>query len=568
MRLRRFIPLILLFAAVACRARERPAASASPKVTPAPPPLLGYLDVSKEGPPVRGGTLRRRLYGDPTTLNAVLQSGVPDQQVLQYLSRNLLDFDPAMQLVPGLAESWQISPDGRELTFRIHPAAIWEDGSPVTSGDAVFTIRKIADEKTPSPVFKPVFDSFESVTAIDAKGFRVRFREPYAYRAMAFVLPLLPEKAYAGKNFVRARENRSPLANGPYRLVRWKPQESIELERNPRYWGTSGHFDRVVFRVLPEDSVAYQALRSGDLDETGMDATLKTRSETDSEFRTCCRVVEFYNLDYTSISLNHRSPFFSDARVRRAMTMFLDRAAVVRSLFGGAARIISGPWAPESPAYDAAVTPLPFDPAAASALLAQAGWRDSNGNGLRDREGKEFRFELLVSSGSAIGRQINELLAAELARAGVEARVISLEWAAYVERLDRGDFEAASGGWSASDPNPDPFPYWHSSQWPPQGLNSSFYRSEEADRLMEQARGELDAEARRAIYHRLHALFRDDAPAIFVANTSRKHGLRSAIRGLVTSPLGLFGSWPGPVGWWSRQASSGASAARTPAGNR
>ena len=553
---------------MACRAREKPAASEAPAVPPAPPPLLGYIDESKQGPAVRGGTLRRRLYGDPTTLNAVLQSGVPDQQVLQYVSRNLLDFDAAMQLVPGLAEGWEVSADGRDLTFRIHPAAVWEDGSPVTSADAVFTIRKIADEKTPSPVFKPVFDSFESVTTIDPKAFRVRFREPYAYRAMAFVLPLLPEKVYAGKNFARARENRAPLANGPYRLVRWKPQESIELERNPRYWGTPGHFDRVVFRVLPEDSVAYQALRSGALDETGMDATLKKRSETDPEFRTCCRLVEFYNLDYTSISLNHRSPFFSDARVRRAMTMFLDRAAVVRSLFGGAARIISGPWAPESPAYDAAVTPLPFDPAGASALLAQAGWRDSNGDGLRDRDGNEFRFELLVSSGSAIGRQINELLAAELARAGVEARVIPLEWAAYVERLDRGDFEAASGGWSASDPNPDPFPYWHSSQWPPRGLNSSFYRNEEADRLMEQARRELDANARGAIYHRLHALFRDDAPAIFVANTSRKHGLRRAVRGLVTSPLGLFGSWPGPVGWWSAEAAPGASASRTPAGNR
>jgi peptide/nickel transport system substrate-binding protein len=564
--LRRTLLLLLVVAAVACRAREKPGASAAaPEPTPAQPPLLGYIDESGEGPPRSGGTLRRRLYGDPTTLNAVLQSGVPDQQVLQYVSRNLLDFDSGMRLVPGLAESWEVSPDGRELTFRIHPAAAWEDGSPVGSADAVFTIRKIADEKTPSPVFKPVFDSFETVTAVDPKTFRVRFREPYAYRAMAFVLPLLPEKAYAGKNFARARENRSPLSNGPYRLLRWTPQESIELERNPRYWGTPGHFDRVVFRILPEDSVAYQALRAGDLDETGMDATLKARSETDTEFQTCCRLVEFYNLDYTAISLNHRSPFFSDARVRRAMTMFLDRAAVVRSLFGGAARIISGPWAPESPAYDASITPLPFDPAAASALLGQAGWSDTNGDGLRDREGKEFRFELLVSSGSAIGRQINELLAAELARAGVEARVVPLEWAAYVERLDRGEFEAASGGWSASDPNPDPFPYWHSSQWPPRGLNSSFYRNEEADRLMEQARRELDENARREIYHRLHALFREDAPAIFVANTSRKHGLRNAVRGLVTSPLGLFGSWPGPVGWWSREGSAGSPGAATPA---
>lgn len=561
MRLRRFIPIVLLSAAVACRAREEPAASAPPAVTPAPPPLLGYIDESQE-PPLAGGVVRRRLYGDPTTLNGVLQSGVPDQLVLQYISRNLLDFDPAGKLIAGLAESFEVSPDGRDLTFRIHPDAVWEDGSPVMSRDALFTIGKITDEKTPSPVFKPVFDGFESAAAIDAKAFRVRFREPYAYRAMAFVLPLLPEARYARENFSRAPENRKPLSNGPYRLVRWKPQESIELERNPRYWGAPGHFDRVLFRILPEDAVAYQALRAGSLDETILDAGLKARSDRDPEFQSCCRLVEYYNLDYTFIALNNKSPFFADARVRRAMTMLLDRAAIVRNLFGGSARIISGPWAPESPAYDATVTPLPFDPKQASRLLDEAGWRDTDGDGTRDRGGHEFSIELLVSAGSAIGRQIDELLAAELARAGVEAKVIPLEWAAYVARLDAGEFEAASGGWSASDPNPDPFPYWHSSQWPPVGLNSSFYRNADADRLMEEARRELDEEARIAIYHRLHALFRDDAPAIFIANTSRKHGIVRRVRGLVTSPLGLFGSWPGPVGWWARPEGA---IARTPA---
>lgn len=510
---------------------------------------------------MRGGTLRRRLYGDPTTLNVVLQSGVPDQQVIQYVSRNLLDFDASMKLVPGLAEGWEASPDGRELTFRIREEAVWEDGSPVSAADAVFTIGRIGDPKTPSPVFKPVFEGMESVEALDGKSFRVRFREPYAYRPMAFVMPLLPEKSYSGKNFLKARENRAPLANGPYRLLRWKPQGSIELERNPRYWGEPGHFERILFRILPEDAVAYQAVLQGTLDETLLDATLKARSETDPAFQACCRLVEFYNLDTTSISLNHRSPYFSDGRVRRALTMLLDRAAIVRGLFGGSARIISGPWAPESPAYDAAVAPLPFDPRGAATLLEAAGWRDSNGDGTRDRAGKEFRFELLVSSGSTIGRQIDELWAAELARAGITARVIAIEWAAYVDRLDSGNFEAASGGWSASDPNPDPYPYWHSSQWPPNGLNSSFYRNPQADALMDQARRELDEETRRALYRRLHALFREDAPAVFVANTSRKHGIHRRVRGLVTSPLGLFGSWPGPVGWW---ATDGAAERRGP----
>ena len=540
--------------AAGCRAKEPAAVLVAPQATPIPTalpePVLGYIDETKNGTPADGGILRRRLVGEPATLNAVLQTGLPEQQVLQYVSRNLLDFDSRMNLVPGLAESYRVSADGREVRLTLRPDAVWEDGTPVTAHDAVYTIRRIVDPAVPSPVFKPVFEGLASIESIDARSFVAKFREPYAYHAMAFVLPVLPEKRYARKSFLKARENRAPLANGPYRLVSWKSQETIVLERNPRYFGPRGHFDQVIFRIIPDNSVAYRALLAGDLDETAIEEALKQRAAGDPDFGRCCRLVEFYNLDYNSIALNNRTPFFSDARVRRALTMFLDRPSIVRGLFRGSARIISGPWAPESPAYDASIRPLPFDPASAARLLDEAGWRDTNANGIRDRAGREFEFELLVSAGSNVGRQIDEMLSTELARVGVKATVRPLEWAAFVERIEAGSFEAASLATSASDPNPDPFPFWHSSQWPPAGLNSGFYRNPEADRLMEEARREMNEDARRKIYHRLHALFRDDAPAIFVTNASAKYAFTRGIGGLATSPLGFAGIWPGPAGWW------------------
>jgi len=542
-------------ATAACRGREEPALNAGtrgpgPTLTAAPEPVLGFLDESREGVPIRGGVLRRRLVGEPSTLNAVLQTGLPEQQILQYLSRPLVDVDARLGLVPGLAERREVSDDGLEYRFFLAPNAVWEDGTPVTSADAIFTIGKAADPKTPSPVFKPLFADLERVEAIDAKSFRARFRRRDAMHAYAFTLPLLPEKRFAGKSFLKARENRAPLANGPYRLASWKTQESIELERNPRWPGTPGNFDRIHFRVVPENAVAYRALVEGRLDETWIDQSLKDRSATDARFAACCRIVEFYNLDYNYIALNNRSPFFSDSLVRRAMTMLLDRPAIVRGLYRGSARMISGPWAPDSPAYDASLTPLPFDPPEAARLLEQAGWRDTDGDGTRDRGGRELEFDLLVSAGSTAGRQINEIFAAELARAGVKARIRTLEWATFVERVDSGDYEAASLAWAASDANPDPFPYWHSSQFPPAGGNVAFYRNAAADELMEEARGELDPEKRRAIYHRLHRVFRNDPPVVFVVNASQKYAFRTRVRGIVTSPLGLYGFWPGPLSWW------------------
>ena len=548
--MRRLSVFLFVVLVAACRARETPAVAVAPTPTAAPAPELGFLDESRDGVPVRGGTLRRRLVGEPATLNAVLQSGLPEQQVLQYLSRPLVDFDARLEPVPGLAERWEVLSDGREYRFFLRADAAWEDGAPVTSADAVFTIRKVVDPRVPAPVFKPLFDGLEEVAAIDARSFRVRFREPYGSRLFAFAIPLLPEKRFARQAFLRARENRAPLSNGPYRLTRWKTQESIELERNERWNGAPAHFDRIVFRIVPENPVAYRSLVEGGLDETWIDQALRDRADSDRRFQRCCRVVELYNLDYNYIALNNRSPFFSDARVRRAMTMLLDRPAIVRGLYRGSARIISGPWAPDSPAYDASITPLPFDPPGAAALLDAAGWRDTDGDGTRDRDGRELEFDLLVSAGSTAGRQIDEVFAGELARAGVRARIRTLEWAAFVERIDTGAYEAASLAWAASDPNPDPYPYWHSSQFPPRGSNVPFYANAAADRLMDEARREPDAGKRREIYHRLHRIFRDDAPVVFVVNASQKHAFRRRVRGLVTSPLGLFGFWPGPLSWW------------------
>jgi peptide/nickel transport system substrate-binding protein len=546
---------ILLVLLGACRAREdavRGIPGVAPTSTAAPAPALGFLDESREGTPVDGGVLRRRLVGEPATLNSVLQTGLPEQQVLQYVSRQLLDFDARLELAPGLAEKWELSDDGREYRFTLRPDANWEDGSAVTSADAVFTIRQILNPKIPSPVFKPLFADAEVVEAIDAKSFRVRFRSRDALHAYAFALPLLPEKRYVGRPFLKVRENRAPLSNGPYRFVRWKTQESIELERNPGWSGTRGHFDRILFRIVPENAVAYRGLLEGSLDETQIDQSLKDRSAADRRFEECCRVVEFYNLDYNYIALNNLSPLFADVRVRQAMTMLLDRPSIVRGLYRGSARIISGPWAPDSPAYDPSVTPLPFDPRAAGELLEQAGWRDTNGNGTRDRGGRELEFDLLLSAGSTAARQLDEVFAAELARAGIRARVRPMEWAAFVERIDAGDYEAASDAWAASDGNPDPYPYWHSSQVPPAGVNIAFYSNPAADRLMEEARRELDSVKRREIYHRLHRIFRDDAPVVFVVNASQKYAFRGRVRGLVTSPLGLYGFWPGPLSWWGQ----------------
>lgn len=553
---------LLVCLAAACRPREAPRpreSVATPAAAVRAPSTASVPRVAET--PLDGGVLRRRLVAEPTTLNAVLQSSAPEAEVLQYVQRNLVDFDDRMRLVPGLAERWEASADGLEYTLTIRGDAVWEDGKPVTARDVAFTIGRITDPKVPSNVYKPLFEELVSVEVVDDRTLRVRFKTRYAFREMAFAIPVLSERSFAGQDFLRARANRSPLASGPYRVASWKTQEAITLERNPRYPGPPGHFDRIVFRMVPDDTTAYRMLTAGELDEDQLNPGLKDRALRDGDFLGCCRLVEFYDLDYNYVALNNRSPLFADARVRRAMTMLLDRASIVRGLYKGSARIVSGPWSPDSPAYDPGLPALPFDPPGAARLLSEAGWRDTNGNGTRDKDGKEFEFDLLVSEGSEVGRQIDEMLASELAKVGVTAHVRMVEWGSFVERVDAGDFAAASLAWSAVDPNPDPYYYWHSSQCAPKGLNAGCYGNPEADRLMEEARLERDEGRRTEQYHRLHRIFRDEAPAIFVVNASKKFAFGDAIRGATGSPLSFF-FWPGPLAWWQ---STPAPAAATPA---
>jgi peptide/nickel transport system substrate-binding protein len=547
--MRRWVGTVsLAAAALACgRASDRPARPAHTSAVASP--AVAYVDESERGKPADGGTLYRRLEGEPATLNPILQTSDYETYVLADVTRNLVDFDKNLNPVGGLCARWEVSDGGRTYTFHLRPEAVWEDGAPVTSRDAVFTIRRIADPKVPAVLFSSYFEGLEGVSALDPKTFRVAFREPYAFRLYAFNFPLLPAALFEKEDLLRTARNRTPVSNGPYRFVRWETSDSIELARNERYWGPRAHFDRVVLRILPDSGQAYRALLEGSLDEMRLGSEQWKGAMGDARFQRCCRVTMFYDLSFFYLGYNNKSPLFSDVLTRRALGMMLDRDALIRDLYYGTARALSGPWAANSPVADPTIAPDPFDPAAARELLARAGWKDSDGDGVLDRGGKRLDFELLYPAGEAVGRQTGEVFKEQLGKIGVVCRPRPLEAAALFKRMDAGDFEAVVSSWSA-DPNPDPYPNWYSSQAPPNGLNNLSYSDPEADRLLEAARREFDPVKRRALFHRLARVIHDDAPATFGLQGAQKLAVSKRIGGLVTTPIGAFKFWPDSAAWW------------------
>jgi len=492
--------------------------------------------------------IHRRLEGEPKTLNALLMTADYDAVVLALLSRNLLDYDDKLNLIPGLAES--VEPDASHLvyTVKLRPGIRWEDGSPLTSGDVVYTVTALMDPKTPSLNRRGFFEGFERAQRVDDLTARVVFKNAYAGRRDAFNLPLLPSVLYKGTDILTNPHNRKPLANGPYRLARWDSGRSLELVRNTQYFGEKPPAERVEFRVVQDWEAAFQALNAGQLDETRLTFPMKqkldvARAKGDAR----ARPVVYEELAYSYIGWNDRLPLFSDARVRRALTMLIDRPSIARTLYGGLATVSNGPVPPGLWSYDPTLRAWPYDPAAAEAALDAAGFRRGE-DGVRARGATRFAFELLLGAGSDLQRQVAEIVQQAYRKAGIEMSIRSIEWAAFSSKVDAGDFQASMLAYNL-DPNPDLAPNWHSSQVPPNGLNSSFYSNPRADALMDELRTTFDRAGAKELYKDLQRVIHEDEPACFLLTPATKWGVATRIEDVETSPIGLFLVWPGGSAW-------------------
>ncbi len=486
----------------------------------------------------------RRLEGEPKTLNPLLATTDPENVVIALLFRNLLEYDEKLNLVPGLAEGVDVSADHLTYTVRLRPGVRWEDGSPVTAEDVVFTVRVVADPKSQALTRKTYWEGLDRAEAVDPRTARIVFKEPYAGRLDAFNLPLLPAAEYRGSDLGTSPRNRKPLANGPYRLGLWEGGR-LELVRNPQYFGTKPEPEMVVFRVAPETAAAFQGLLSGELHE--MRVTFEEKRRLDADATLAARSLVFDELAYTYIAWQNGQPLFASPSVRRALTMLIDREAIARTLYGGLARPASGPVPPGSWAYDPSIAPWPYDPAQAEALLAAAGFRKGP-DGILRRGSARFAFRLLLGAGSDLQRQIAEVIQQSLRKAGIDMSIQPMEWAAFSSRVDAGDFEAFMAAMNL-DPNPDLSVSWHSSQKAPKGWNTVGYSNPEADALMDRLRTTFDREEARRLYARLLRIFHEDEPVSFLHTVSSRWGVSKRLENVRTSPIGLFLFWPGASAW-------------------
>jgi peptide/nickel transport system substrate-binding protein len=535
---KRFLAVFLLV--VACR-NERPL----PPVSPG----------SDQNTPQDGGTVVRRLDVDISSLNPVMAQSDLDRRVDFYLFTPMVHLDIDLEPIPGLAQKWEISADGKQYTFHLHPAATFSDGSPVRASDVLFTLKKIVDPTTEAPQIAGGFENLDlkNTRVVDDHTIVVAFREALSPQLKRFNdLLVLPEHVYSQGDFKSGFISRA-VGSGPYRLVRRVPGQEVLLERRPEYWGPHPYLQRVLFKVIADDATAWAAMKRGEIDETIIPGDTWFAESRRPELQRFIDFRRFYTLNYNYIPWNTRDPLLSDKRLRRALAMCIDLKSIIENLYHGTARAMNGPFTPDQWAYNPEVPVIQYNPQEALRILHSLGWLDTNKDGLLDKGGKPLKLEMLVFSGSLASTQFAPLFQAELKKIGVQLDIVPLESGAFISRMLAGNYQCGFLNWKL-DPDPDPFNLFHSSQFPPRGQNFVFYSNPEADRMMDDARRELDQGKRKAIYRQLHALLADDQPYTWTVQVSSKWAVNRRVHDAKESKgWGLFNWYPGELGWWIPQ---------------
>jgi peptide/nickel transport system substrate-binding protein len=488
-----------------------------------------------------GGEFTEIFEAQPAKLVPFIASDVYGTRVLDQVCESLGGFNPkTLKLEGHLAEAWQVDPDGLWIRARINPKARFSDGTPVTAEDVRWTYMDyILNPLVEAERARSTMDNLKEVKVIDEHSVEFVFNDALFTNVLtAFGNYILPKHYYS--KFEPSQINQATgliMGSGPFRIknlpqgtndldVQWTPGQDVELERNEMYWAEKPALDGLRYKSIKDDLGRLVAFRNGEgsmILPTSPQFNKVLGEEPDF-------VEDNYALKWVNMRCGYsfiawqtglragKTPTpFSDKRVRRAMTMLLDREKMIRDIWDGIGIVSKGPMNPESPASDPAVKALPFDPEQAKALLTEAGWKDRDGDGILENDkGDKFRFEYTYASSGEIAERVARFVKDSFEKAGIMVSTRPVDWSRYQELLKLRDFDAITMGWGMNAPESDPRQIWHSESTKEGGDNFVQWKSVEADRLIEKGRRTMDEAERMLVWRELEAVIADEQPYTFV----------------------------------------------------
>ncbi len=497
--------------------------------------------VHNRGPgsgPAYGDIMVEGSIGDASNLIPLLASDNTSHGIAALIYNGLVKYDKDLNVVGDLAESWNISRGGLVITFNLRKGVRWHDGHPFTADDVLYTYRVTIDPKTPT-AYSGDFLKVKKAEVLDPYTFRVTYDKPFAPALMSWSAAIMPKHLLDGKDITRTPLARHPVGTGPYRFKEWVTGQKIVLVSNLDYWEGRPYIDGYIMRIIPDMATMFLELRAGGIDRMDLTPLQYTRQTENPVFRNNFNKYRYLSFSYTYLGYNLKNPLFADKRVRQAIAHAINKDEIIQGVLLGLGKESTGPFKPGTWAYNPNVRRYPYDPAKAKELLAAAGWRDSDGDGILDKDGKPFSFEIITNQGNEVRKKSAEIIQRRLADVGIQVKIRIIEWAAFVkEFINKRKFDVTILGWTIPM-DPDLYDVWHSSKMGPDELNFISYKNAEVDDLLEKGRSTFDLKERKRCYDRVQEILAEDQPYTFLYCPDALPIISARFRGIEPAPIGI-----------------------------
>ena len=498
--------------------------------------------------PAHGDAIVEGSIGDVSGFLTAVTSDASSHEAAGYVFNGLVRYDKDLKLEEELAESWEVSPDGKRITFHLRKGVKWHDGAPFTSDDVMFTYRRMIDPRTPT-AYGEDFKQVKRAAAPDPHTFVVEYARPFAPALASWGMHILPKHLLEKyPDISKSPLNKKPVGTGPYRFVEWKTGEKVVFDASPDYFEGKPYIARVITRVIPDQATMFLELKSGGVDIMTLTPPQYVRQTETAEFRESFNRYKYTASGYTYLGFRLSHPFFKDKRVRQAIAYAADKKALIDGVLLGLGQEATGPYKPGTWAFNPGVKKYPHDPLLAKALLAEAGWKEKDGMLVKD--GQPFEFTVLTNAGNDARAKTAAILQQNLAEVGIRMKIRTVEWAAFInEFIDKRKFDAVILGWNIT-PDPDQFDIWHSSKTGPKELNHVGFANPEVDRLLDEGRSTFDLEKRKKAYFRIQEILAEEQPYVFLYVPEALPVVHNRFRGIVPAPAGItynFVKWYVPA---------------------
>lgn len=470
--------------------------------------------------PQNGGNIIIGSIGAPTIFNPYYSTDQSSADIEGFIYNGLVTVDKNLAPVGDLAKSWDVSKDGLTYTFHLRHGVKWQDGKSFTADDVVFSYNIPRSKDYTGPRASD-FEKIKDVKALDPYTVQVTLKEPYApFLTVTAGYGILPKHILKdvpikdlGKNSFNTKH---PVGTGPYEFVDWKDGQYVKLKYNPNYYAGRAHIDTITYKIVPDENSLLTQFQAGSIDYIGLQSTdLATGKDLVSKGKAQMKTT--LALSYSYIGYNELNPLFKDKKVRQALTYALDRKKIVQAVLNGDGKVANTPGSPiEQWAFNPNVPKFSYDPAKAKKLLAEAGWKDTDGDGILDKNGKKFSFVLKTNQGNKARAQIAQVAQQMWKQIGVEAKPQIEEWSAFIKDVTAPNwkYDACILGWNLSvDPDPTDI---FSTKEIKSGLNFVHYSDPAMDKLMYKNTKVADQTQRGDMIKKIQAGIAEDQPYTFL----------------------------------------------------